>query len=696
MTDTLTPEPLLPTDAANTLSLLNAWTDLGWLRRLDSAMAAFVHDLDPLAPPAVLVASALLTHMEGRGHSCLPLAPLVSQPKDLLAWPGDSHAALDRCWAALPVRHPDWTAALLASPLVRQAFAQPSAAHPQAQADCGQPLVLGGSAEAPLMFLRRYWHDEQTVASSILARTRALRAVDSAAARGWLDKLFPARSAPAAPDQLVPDAAPDWQKIACALALRAGLTVITGGPGTGKTYTAARLLALQLAMHGSASPLKVALAAPTGKAAARLRQSIDDSLKSLQVSLGEDLDLDALTRRIGPAKTVHALLGARPGTRQFKHNAAHPLDLDLLIVDETSMVHLEMMAALLAALPATARLILLGDKDQLASVEAGAVLGDLCVGAEDEGYPQSTLDYVQATTGIGLGLSQAPARSTALAQQTVMLRHSRRFGSVIGQLALAVNSCPADAPLRWPALPDAASAQDRHSVWRLQPPQARPDSVLKLAVQGRAQASVSYANYLGLINARPPAVLADEVAHRAWAISVLKAFEQFRILCAVHDGPWGDRELNRQVQKALADTGALKPSGLWFVGRPIMVTRNDAALGVFNGDVGVVLPAPGAGRALRAYFLDGETLRSVAVSRLAHVETAFAMTVHKSQGSEFEHTVLVLPQGQSEGATKELVYTGITRAKTWLSIVEGEPDALAAAARRRLRRVSGLRLLLGG
>jgi exodeoxyribonuclease V alpha subunit len=436
------------------------------------------------------------------------------------------------------------------------------------------------------------------------------------------------------------------------------------------------------------------------------------------------LDLAALTRRMGPAKTVHALLGARPGTRYLTHHAAHPLDVDVLIVDETSMVHLEMMAALLQALPPTARLIVLGDKDQLASVEAGAVLGDLCAHAEQPAYSPETVAFVLAASGEVLpGAADAGGgevggpRSSALnvpplAQHTVMLRHSQRFGGTIGALAQAVNAGQA-------ARAHALFNQDHSgAIWLAPTAQATPADVLALAVGGRAQAPASYADYAALLARQPqvapvaqpatPASPANPVtaahagqqddpahhAHTAWVKAVLRAWDHFRVLCAVHDGPWGDRELNRGIQRSLAQAGWLKPEGEWYVGRPVMVTRNDAALGVFNGDVGVVLPSANGGKALRAWFLDGDHLRSVAVSRLAHVDTAFAMTVHKSQGSEFLHTVLVLPPGGGEVMSRELIYTGITRARTHFSLVEAEPGLLAAAIRQRLARASGLPLKL--
>ena len=782
---------------AQWLATLDHWSDQGWLRRLDSAMARFVAGQDPAASPVLLLATALLTHLEGRGHACLPLASLVRQPQALLAWPAAAQVAWQTVWPGLPAALGDWVQTLLASPLVRDARAGLTAGHTlpapagdrpapanlaEAQPDRGQPLVLGGTATAPLLYLRRYAGYETEVAQAIHAATQTPLAVDEAQARHWLARLF---DMPASPATQV-----DWQQVACALALRGRLTVITGGPGTGKTYTAARLLALLLAMHPSPDTLKVALAAPTGKAAARLRQAIDQSLQDLQARLGDALDLAAFTQRMGQAKTVHALLGARPDTRQFKHHRTHPLDLDVLIVDETSMVNLELMAALLQALPPTARLVVLGDKDQLASVEAGAVLGDLCAQAEQPRYRPDTLAYLQRTCGQHLPsadstghashlAAQAPDHLPALAQQTVMLRHSRRFGSAIGQLAQAVNAGDARAAQALLAARNTTpGSADAGIIWRAAPDQASPATVLALAVQGREQAPVSYADYLTLVQQGPSAfvaparagspggevgssasvpVSADGAAplppptgqlaldfgapdadgisppgsqssspvgaavnsqghrddpHTAWVKAVLRAFDRFRILCAVHDGPWGDRALNQGVQRALAQAGLLQPAGEWFVGRPVMVTRNDAALGVFNGDVGVVLPsarsgtgradgaggaasAGGSGGALRAWFLDGDALRSVSVSRLAHVDTAFAMTVHKSQGSEFAHTVLVMAPGAGGVMTRELVYTGITRARTHFSLVEGEPGLLATAIRQRVVRASGLQARLG-
>ncbi|MDO8777990.1 MAG: exodeoxyribonuclease V subunit alpha [Burkholderiaceae bacterium] len=665
------------------LAILHDWADKGWLRRLDSALASFMRELDSAATPTLLVSTAVLAQMEGRGHTCLPLRLLVSRPDEILAWPPAAQEDLNALWTTLPTSLSDWLEALKISPLVRSVTLALTGETTQNESDHGQPLVLGGTLDEPLLYLRRYWLHECQVAGEVLQRTAASQDVDEGLARQWLDRLFSQTDSAGANSAEV-----DWQKLACAVALRASLTVITGGPGTGKTYTAARLLALLFAMDANPQRLRVALAAPTGKAAARLRQSIDASLQELNERLGDDIDLETFTKRIGAARTLHSLLGARPDTRQFRFNASHLLDVDILIVDEASMIHLEMMSALLQAMPPGAKLILLGDKDQLASVEAGAVLGDLCRDAASGHYDLETARYAQAVAGQTLPAEflATDAPTTPLAQQTVMLRKSRRFGGLIGQLALAVNggNCELAQTLITNDETDVLQATYHPSV----------DTVLNLAVHGRPGARACFADYLQLIGERPAQAFINSASHDIWVKSILVAFERFRLLCAVHEGDWGTRNLNQTVQKALSDAGLLKPKGEWFAGRPVMVTRNDPELGVFNGDVGVTLPGTRGSTALRVYFLDGDSLRSVGVSRLAHVETAFAMTVHKCQGSEFLHTALVLPQGGAKILTRELVYTGITRARESFTLIEGQEGLLQGAIERKSQRASGLGMQL--
>ncbi|WKB53088.1 exodeoxyribonuclease V subunit alpha [Eleftheria terrae] len=642
------------------LQQLGDWSERGWLRRLDAAFARFVAQLAPQAPEPVLLAAALLAHLEGRGHACLDLGELLSAPDALLGWPPPATQALQAVLDGLPATAAPWLGALRQCELV-------------AGADGGQgqePLVLADGR----LYLRRYWRYEQRIAAEVARRVAEPLPVDTARARHWLDRLFDAA-------EPRPDDAVDWQKAACAVALRGRLSIITGGPGTGKTYTVARLLALLHAMQPAGQQLRVALAAPTGKAAARLRQSIEDVLQALQPALAAELPgLAAYTARLGAARTLHALLGVLPDTRRFRHDAAHPLEVDVLVVDEASMVHLEMMSALLDALPPATRLVLLGDKDQLASVEAGSVLGDLCRGAEAGRYDAATRDYLLQAGGQAL-----PARwlgaGTPLAQQTVMLRESRRFGGPLGRLAQAVNAgdvAQAAAVLR--------SGGEGALGWQ---EQASPQAVVQLALQGRPGAPGGYRAYLERLHERPPA--GDAAAHEAWARAVLDAFDRFRVLCALREGEWGVAGLNQAIEAALVEARWLARRGEWYEGRPVMVTRNDATLGVFNGDVGIALrPFGAAGAALRVYFKDGERLRSVLVSRLADVETAFAMTVHKSQGSEFAHTVLALPEDDKGMLTRELVYTGITRARAALSLLTARPAGFEAALGRTTRRGSGL------
>jgi len=397
-----------------------------------------------------------------------------------------------------------------------------------------------------------------------------------------------------------------------------------------------------------------------------------------------------------PARTLHALLGTKPGSRRFRHDAANPLPLDLLFVDEASMVHLEMMDALLDALPPTARLVLLGDKDQLASVEAGAVMGDLCAGsaALPHPYDAGTVRWLRALTGEVLpAAASAPVASgRALAQQTATLRTSHRFAGDIGALARAVNGADAEA-----AAALLRKRADGDATWL----EARtPEVAVQLALEGRGHAHAGgYRAYLEALALRPD----DPSALDGWARGVLRLFEQFRVLCALREGPWGVAGLNAAIERALAARGWLSRRGEWYEGRPVMVTRNDPTLGVFNGDIGLVLRASAAGAAgaagaggapLRVFFLDGGALRSVSVSRLSDVETAFAMTVHKSQGSEFAHVALVLPEAESPVLTRELVYTGITRARQAFTLVAGDLRGMETAIGRRTRRLGGLGALL--
>ncbi|WP_228761139.1 exodeoxyribonuclease V subunit alpha, partial [Pseudomonas paraeruginosa] len=476
-------------------------------------------------------------------------------------------------------------------------------------------------------------------------------------------------------------------------------SLITGGPGTGKTTTVVRLLGLlQAPAVAAGQPLRIRLAAPTGKAAARLSESIGQQVRALPLP---EAVLQAIPAEV---TTLHRLLGSRPDTRHFRHHRDNPLALDVLVVDEASMIDLEMMASLLDALPPQARLILLGDKDQLASVEAGAVLGDLCRDAEEGWYSAETRAWLQQVSGeTWQGLREGSAQAHPLAQQTVMLRHSRRFGasSGIGRLARLVNRQQA-ADAR--ALLDQPPAD----LFDLRLRGERDAAFARLFVDGHPRAAgtpYGYRHYLQrLAEGRPPAGLAlESEAWERWAQSVLAAFDAFRLLCALRRGPWGVEGLNQRVAAELLRLGLIDADHGWYEGRPVLVTRNDYSLGLMNGDIGIALRLPERGAdgslrfALRVAFPrnDGSGgVRFVLPSRLVEVDTVFAMTVHKSQGSEFAHTALVLPDALNPVLTKELVYTGITRARDWFSLVESHPGVFEEALRRKVRRLSGLMLHL--
>ncbi|GAB3784415.1 exodeoxyribonuclease V subunit alpha [Dyella agri] len=637
------------------------------LRPLDVAFARFLAERDAQIAPALPWLAAVLSRQLADGHLCLDLAllPALAQEQD---WPAD--------WRALgdALRDGD-TLHLPASPLL----AMNHEGEPE-----DAPLVLDGTR----LYLRRYWNHERSVAQGILARV-AQQEPPSEHLAGELARLFPAASADA----------PDWPRIACALAARGPFSVITGGPGTGKTTTVVRLLGLlqTLQLQEHAQPLRIRLAAPTGKAAARLNASISGQLARL--------DVDAAVRAAIPAEvvTLHRLLGARPDTRRFRHDRRNPLHLDVLVIDEASMIDLEMMAAVLDALPASARLILLGDKDQLSSVEAGAVLGDLCRRAEAGHYDAATARWLEAVTGDDIGhFVQGDAQ--ALDQRIAMLRVSHRFGAAsgIGRLARAVNA--GDTPGTLALL----HAPSRDLAWL---PSADADALAALAIEGSVaphddDGPRGLRHYLAWLRTHRPAADAGEAAHADWARGTLEAFNRFQLLCALRRGPHGVEGLNRRLAAALHARGYIDSEHGWYEGRPVLLTRNDYGLGLMNGDIGLCLRLPtddgSGGTRLAVAFLatamehgSGTRLRFVAPSRLSDVETAYALTVHKSQGSEFEHTALLLPPEPNAVLTRELLYTGITRARRWFSLV-GDAAIVEQTIAQRTRRHSGLAARLQG
>ena len=627
------------------------WIAYGWLTQLDKAFAAFLKTQDHTAHEIVLWAGALVSQQLGRGEVYLDLAKLCSQPELILAiashdqqqtnaisinqTPGSDDSEFELSNYKLN----DWITALKDSRLVSSGSGE-------------TPLVLQDNR----LYLRRYWQYQQTLWAEIGQRLKPD------------EQALPAEMLPAL-QALFNDAVeqPDWQKIACVLALRARFTIITGGPGTGKTTTLTKLLSLIIQLN-EASPhhhkLNIFLAAPTGKAAARVSESIAKALDKLQVPEGIKQQIPKT------ACTLHRLLGSRPDSRQFQHHVSNPLLADMVIIDEASMIDLEMMASLLAALPTRAQLILLGDKDQLASVEAGSVMGDLCQGAELAAYDQPTRDWINRYTD---AILPTPSKiGSPINQQTVMLQYSHRFGafSGIGQLAKAVNN--SDTDLAQNIFTDKQYSDLNRIVLN----ETHDFRLKQLIESDDANDRPGYGYYLQLMRQQPTGSVE---ATRNWAMNVLKAFDDFQLLCGLRQGDWGVEGLNQRIEQWLFPG---KKPGLWYAGRPVMITRNDYNLGLMNGDIGIALHD--VNHKLRVVFPNNDTqdsqiLRWLSPMRLPDVETAFAMTVHKSQGSEFRHVALILPEVRSPAITKELIYTGITRAKDHFSLLESKAGIFAQA-----------------
>ncbi|AHK18205.1 exodeoxyribonuclease V subunit alpha [Yersinia similis] len=602
--------------------------------------------------PQLQLVAAILSAEAGAGHVCLPLHYL--QP-ELLFGGRQPDLSLALWQAAGSPDRTQWLQALQNSAVVSDG-SQPT------------PLVL----QQERLYLQRMWQYEGDVVqfiasdsvfmnrdSDFMASKGIATSVDESLLRETLDALFGCAGSEV-----------DWQKVAAAVAATRRISVISGGPGTGKTTTVAKLLTALIRLS-QGQRLRIQLAAPTGKAAARLTESLGKAIR--QLSLTDD------ERKLFPdqASTLHRLLGAQPNSQRLRYHRGNPLSLDVLVVDEASMVDLPMMARLIAALPAKARVIFLGDRDQLASVEAGAVLGDICRFAE-LGYSEQRAQQLTQLTGYLLTNDVLASKvqpdetysdSANVRDSLCLLRKSYRFDekSGVGQLALAVNAGEYRHALS--VLNGAYSDVERFPLVDEEDYQVLLEAC-----------AVGYQHYL------------ERVAALAPAAEVLAAFGRYQLLCALRSGPFGVSGLNERIEQVLHRKGFIirspGPSGRWYVGRPVMIELNDSALGLFNGDIGIALhDSEGE---LRVYFqLPDGNIKSVQPSRLPSHETAYAMTVHKSQGSEFEHTALVLPNTFMPVLTRELVYTAITRARQHLTLYCSDA-VLSNAIRTPTLRLSGL------
>ncbi len=575
-----------PRLARGAVGLLRAFNEAGVLDASDVHVAQRLCALADEEAPLVALAVAFVVRAVRAGSVCVDLAGVADEDLDV-PWP-DVH---------------EWHAAVALSPLVTSPT---------------PVLRLLSQDDAHLLYLDRYWREEEQVHADLVGRPAASHAPDEAWLTPALDRVFPGTGY-------------DEQRAAARVALSRATTVLTGGPGTGKTTTVAALLALcaERAELAGDPAVRIALAAPTGKAAARLQQAVEQEVGRLPTQ--DQARLSGVR-----AVTLHRLLGARPDTSsRFRHHRGNRLPHDVVVVDETSMVSLTMMARLLEAVRPGSLLILVGDPFQLASVEAGAVLADL-------------VDAVEQATSVGVAA----------------LVTSHRFGRSIGALAEAVRRGDADQALR------LLEAGGQHvSLLRAEDPSSGVRALVA-----------------------PHALEVLRAAEAGDAERALQLLDRQRLLCAHREGPYGVRHWNSQVERWLGEETGEPIWATWYAGRPLLVTANDYGLRLYNGDVGVaVRPSPSSPvRALRAAIDTSAGRLDLATSRIAQVETMHALTIHKSQGSQAEQVVVILPPPESRLLTRELFYTAITRAKERVVVV-GSPDDVRAAIGRRAVRATGLR-----
>jgi exodeoxyribonuclease V alpha subunit len=619
---TVAPDLFGPQQVRRATGRLADFNRVGVLGAADVHVATRLGRLGPETDESVLLAVALTVRALRHGSVCLDLATVAQ----VTAVEGVDRAVV----AALPWPEPTaWTAALGRSPLVAVG----------ADGAADRPLRSVGG----LLYLDRYWRQERSIADMLdRAAARPQPTVDPDRVADAVARLFPAEDS-------------DRQRLAAVVAAHRWVSVLAGGPGTGKTTTVAKLLAVLADQAGD--PLRVAMAAPTGKAAARLTEAVAGVTS--QMDAGDQDRLGTLT-----ASTLHRLLGWRPGARgRFRHDRSNRLPYDVVVVDEASMVSLTLMARLAEALRDDCRLVLVGDPDQLASVEAGAVLGDLV--AREAAAPGVQPAGLEELVTRDLGDLTDSEQHAALHDGVVRLSHVHRFSGDILDLAEAVRSGRADDVLD-------VLARDGDAVEHVDLDAAVADEQLG--------------------NVRADTVAAGEELVRAArsgdASASLDRLDRHRVLCAHREGAYGVRRWSLLMEEWLRDAvDGYAREGRWYVGRPLMVTSNDYQLRLFNGDTGVVVQD---GSGVRAAFRRDNVVDLLPVSRLSEVQTVHAMSVHRSQGSQFARVTLVLPPADSPLLTRELLYTAITRAKEHVRIV-GTAAALAAAVERPIARASGLR-----
>lgn len=604
--------------------LLHEFNAAGVLGLADVHTAATVARITGESDESVALALALTVRALRMGSVCIDLTTIRDTVFD------DSEEQLDISELSWPDIH-DWVAACERSPAV--------SADPDRTGD--RPLRLAHG----LLYLERYWQQEETVRTELQQRLAAeAPAVDLAVLTAGLDRVFSSEG--------LADEEPDRQRLAAAVSALSRLLVLAGGPGTGKTTTVAKLLALLTDQPGA--QLRIALAAPTGKAAARLEEAVRAASTELPESDRERLgDLTA--------STLHRLLGWLPGNRgRFRHDRDNHLPYDVIVVDEMSMVSLTLMARLLEAVRADARLILVGDPDQLSSVEAGAVMADVthAPGTPD---PELAAQLQRLVTDHG-----GPTVPAEIRHGVVELTHTWRFGGGIDLLARAVRAGDPDRVMEV-LRSDAPDVIFNEADLEPAQPEGLSHLVAEVQTAGR---------------------LINTASHAGDVPGALEALDLHRLLCAHRSGPFGVTRWSLEAERWLAETiPAYGAEGEWYVGRPLLVTANDYDMGLYNGDTGVVLQTE---QGLRAAFARGGAASLYTPVRLDAVQTVHAMTVHRAQGSQFASLSFIVPPEESPLLTRELLYTAVTRATQRVQIF-GSEAAIRKAVLRPANRASGLR-----
>ncbi|MCD6185755.1 MAG: exodeoxyribonuclease V subunit alpha [Deltaproteobacteria bacterium] len=616
----------------------------GLFNSIDIRFANFIAKISKNNDPDILLGAALVSNVTGGGDVCLNLALFAGRELT------ETYKAESAQKIPL-IAYPEIICPEI-SEWRKKLFSISAVGRPGDYC----PLII----DADRLYLYRYWEYEKKLADSIQKRvsqqlcSKICLNIESEFLKQTLKRLFPEK-----------EERTDWQRLALLNVLFNNFTVITGGPGTGKTTVVTKIITILLTL-AKGKKLKILMAAPTGKAAARLSESITD--------FKEKIDCPAHIRDAIPTDTftIHRMLGTISHSPYFRHNSDNPLSADIVIIDEASMVDLPLMSKLVQAVPEEARLVLVGDKDQLASVESGAVLGDICNRGNLGSFSDKFANRIKKITGENINDTldlQHISSSYSIRDSIVDLKKNYRFSgkSGIEELSRYVNKGDAEGAfsvlkkgngVKWRAIDTGENLQN---------------NLKELVLEG----------FSGFLKTDDP----DE------AIAKLNAF---KILSPVKKGPFGVFFLNEIVEQILSGEDLIKtehsPADQWYRGRPVLITRNDYNLKLFNGDIGIIMHADVVNRnELYAFFPDPSGgVRRFLPWLLPDHETVFAMTVHKSQGSEFDNVIMILPEKDNPILTRELIYTGITRARENLTIW-GREAVLKAAISRRIERASGLR-----